>query len=78
MEDRVRLIVGQVMGVPFDQVSVDASPDTLAAWDSVRHMNLVLALEEEFGVEFTPDQTATIVSVRAIVEVLRALTEPIK
>jgi acyl carrier protein len=61
------------MDVPLDQVGEDASTDTLAAWDSVRHMNLVLALEEEFGVEFTPDQTTAIVSCRAIVAVLRAL-----
>ena len=73
MHERVRTIISQVMDVPLDQVGEDASTDTLAAWDSVRHMNLVLALEEEFGVEFTPDQTTVIVSCRAIVDVLRTL-----
>jgi len=40
----------------------DASPDTIENWDSLRHMNLVLALEEEFGIELTDDQTVEIMS----------------
>lgn len=71
MNERVRTILSQVMDVPLDQVGEDASTDTLVAWDSVRHMNLVLALEEEFGVEFTPDQTTAIVSVKAIMNALQ-------
>lgn len=72
MNERVRTILSHVMDVPLDQVGEDASTDTLTAWDSVRHMNLVLALEEEFGVEFTPDQTTAIVSLTAIVNALQA------
>lgn len=69
------MIISQIMDIPAEQVGEDASMDTLAAWDSVRHMNLVLALEEEFGVEFTPDQTTALVSSRAIVDVLQAITK---
>jgi acyl carrier protein len=31
--------------------------DTVEAWDSIKHMNLVLAIEEEFGVSI-PDEDA--------------------
>ena len=37
----------------------DSSSDTLPQWDSLRHMNLVLALEDEFGVSI-PDEEAVV------------------
>jgi acyl carrier protein len=52
-------------------ITVDASPDTIENWDSVRHMNLVLALEEEFDFEFTDDQVVEIISYALIKIVLK-------
>ena len=37
-------------------VNADSSPATVEAWDSVRHLNLMLALEGEYGFEFSPEE----------------------
>lgn len=52
MHDKVRKIFSQILGIPQDQVNGETSPDTVATWDSLKHLNLVAALEEEFGVQF--------------------------
>lgn len=44
------------IGIPVETITDETSPATEAAWDSLRHMQLVLALEEEFGVEFSDKQ----------------------
>lgn len=49
MKDKVFKVVSQVMGIPIAEVNMDSSPDTIAGWDSLKHMNLILALEEELG-----------------------------
>jgi len=36
-------------------VTADSSPETVENWDSVQNLNLVLALEEEYGVQFAPE-----------------------
>jgi acyl carrier protein len=57
----------------LDAISEDDSVETIPAWDSVRHLSLVLALEERFGVEFEADRIPELISVRAIA---RALERP--
>jgi len=52
MEDRIKKVMANVFGVSPGDIDEASSPDTIEAWDSLRHMQMVLALEQEFGVEF--------------------------
>lgn len=56
--------VAIVLDLPESDISEETSPDTVSAWDSVAHLNLVVAVEEAFGVSFTPDETMEMTSVR--------------
>ncbi|MEO5350337.1 MAG: acyl carrier protein [Magnetococcus sp. YQC-3] len=67
MENKVKQIVADVLGLSVESVHNDSSPDSIHAWDSIRHMNLVLALEQEFGVEFTEQQIVEMVNVELII-----------
>jgi acyl carrier protein len=62
----IHVIVSRVFGVPLDQVTDDSSPDTIAGWDSLKHISLMLALEAEFGISLTPDDAMKMVSVDLI------------
>jgi acyl carrier protein len=73
MKERVLRVVGQIMEVPESSLSLSSSPDTVLEWDSLRHMNLVLALEEEFEVQFTDQQIVQMVSIAKILEALEEL-----
>ena len=70
---RVREIASDVLQA---DVTPESSPETVETWDSVRHLNLVLAIEEEFGFEFAPeemDQAKTIASFARLVSVRRGV-----
>jgi acyl carrier protein len=71
MENKIREIMAQVFNVA--EVSIDSfsSPDTIESWDSLRHMNLVTALEEEFSIRFTYDQISEMLNFSLIIEVLK-------
>jgi acyl carrier protein len=73
LKERVFETVAQVMGVSADQIDERSSPDTIPNWDSLQHMNLILALEEKFGVQFTDDQIVELVTVGAILTTLAEL-----
>ena len=60
---RVRSIFSDIFQIPLEQVKPDSSPDNIANWDSLQHLNLVLALEQEFNVQFTPEEIEQILSV---------------
>lgn len=70
-EEKLKQVLSRIFNVNLDMITVDASPDTIENWDSVRHMNLVLALEEEFDFEFTDDQVVEIISYALIKIVLK-------
>jgi len=59
-------IIGDALGQ--SPVAVDATPETIEEWDSIAHLNIVLALEAEFGVTFDPDEIPELVSPRAIAQ----------
>ena len=69
--DQVRQAVSDVFGVAVADVTAESSPQTIEAWDSMGHLNLVLALEQNFGAELTPEDIAAMTSVSAICDVLK-------
>jgi len=56
--------VAAVLGIPEASVTDDTSPDNVKGWDSVKHLNLVMALEEAFNTSFTPEETMEMTSVK--------------
>jgi len=73
--NRVREIVSDVLQVDAGAVTPDSSPENVASWDSVQHLNLVLALEDEYGLQFLPeemDQMKTVGEIAQLVAAKRA------
>ena len=50
------ILLANVLGVEIEEISEDTSPDTMSAWDSITHLNLIMAIEETFEVEMSPDE----------------------
>jgi acyl carrier protein len=69
--DDVARVLADVLGVDARQIRPDSSPDTIETWDSVQHLNLVIALEQAFGVRFAPEEIEEAVSVQAIADLLQ-------
>lgn len=72
MEQRVLDIVSKIMNVPIGTVSMDSCSRNVDSWDSLKQMKLVLALEEEFDLEFDDDQILKLNSVKTILDALKA------
>lgn len=52
----VRGIAADVFAVDAKMLDADSSPEHVEAWDSVQHLNLVLALEGKYGIQFEPEE----------------------
>jgi acyl carrier protein len=72
MDERLKAVIADVMGVPKASVGEDASPNTITTWDSLRQMNLILALEEEFHTRFADDELPSLTDFNAILSALQA------
>jgi acyl carrier protein len=74
--DRVRGIAADILQVPLAEVGPDSSPESIATWDSVHHLNLVLALEQEFNLQFEPEEIDQIGNVGQIVSLVSRKVNP--
>jgi acyl carrier protein len=68
VEDRVKSIIVEQLGVDADEVNPDASFVEDLGADSLDTVELIMAFEEEFGVEISDDEAEKIKKVRDAVE----------
>ena len=70
LETRVYRIVSDLFNVPAESLTPASSAETIELWDSIGHLNLVLALEEEFGIRLSPEQVDSMLNVDSILQTL--------
>jgi len=68
---RVLAIAATTFNSDASQLSLDSEPDSTAGWNSLAHMDFLLALESEFGFKFTPDDMLSIVTLGDAVHCVR-------
>ncbi len=72
-EQRLKQVIADVFGIPADAINDSSSLETVERWDSTGHLNLVLALEEQFDVRFDDGQMSEITSYPRIKDALEHL-----
>jgi acyl carrier protein len=63
---KIRQVMSAVFEIPVESIADDASSDNIENWDSLRHLNLILALEEEFGVSIPDEEVGNLVNYKII------------
>jgi len=63
IENKVIEIISAVLKTPVDS---ESSHETLKAWDSLKHVEIVFALEDEFDVMFEEEVLSELNSVKKI------------
>jgi len=74
MSNAVFLSVVEIMSglfsVPPESLSLESSMETVDQWDSLQHFNVILDIEQRFGIELSPEEVLELNSVGKIVEVV--------
>ena len=66
IEQSIRSIFAEVFDLPIEEITDQSNPDNIKKWDSLGHINLILALEEKFKITFSPESVVEMMSVQAI------------
>lgn len=61
-EDALKQVVADVLGIDPAGIGPDTSMDSVEQWDSLRHMTLVLSIEDAFGITIPDEEAAEITS----------------
>jgi len=68
MLDKIRAVLAGVFNVEISDVSVELEFGDLPQWDSMGHMDVMMALEEEFGIEINAETISALTSIALITE----------
>ena len=52
MDEKLKKIFSEILEVSISQITENASPENIESWDSLKQMGLIVAIEEEFGIQF--------------------------
>ncbi len=69
--DRVKNIIADLFLVPADEIGPESSPNTIERWDSLQHLNLVLAVEQTFGLQLSLEDIERMTDVGAVAELVK-------
>ncbi len=72
MEQDVKSIMAEVLEIPVGQINEQTTMETADTWDSLRHMEMVVAIERRFNVEFEAEEALEMTSVAGIMQILGA------
>ena len=76
MEEKIYEILKEIFQDVFDDedivVDAETNSDTIEDWDSLEHINLVVAIEKAFGLKFSMDEVTGMKNVGEMVEIIKS------
>jgi len=76
LKQELRNLAAETLQVPLEQIPEDLAFGDLPQWDSLGHMDLMLALEARFGVQINTETISNLVSLPAIYAYLDGNSTP--
>ena len=75
LQQRIFEVMSLVFEVSLDKLNEDSSSDSIETWDSLKHLNLILALEEEFNIEIPDEEVGNLMNYKLIKLVVEEINE---
>ena len=71
IKDQIKKMMIDVFEIELSLVTDEISQANTGQWDSLSHLNLIVEIEEEFDISFTPEQIGSMISLDLIMEEMK-------
>ena len=71
MEEKLKTVISNVFGLTSDKIDESTTMESIEQWDSLKHLELIMAIEEKFGIVFETEEILEITSFTRIKDILR-------
>jgi acyl carrier protein len=68
MKQKIAEIISVILDIPVNEINEDISRENTAVWDSLKHIQIITALEEEFDVEFEDEEIEAMTDMKKLVK----------
>lgn len=66
IDERIKDVMSGVFGIDADTLDEESSQDNVEGWDSIKHLDLIVSLEEEFGVSIPIEEVGNLTNFKYI------------
>ena len=74
LEQNIIALLSDLTGIELSDLDNKASVETLEAWDSIAHINLILSIEDQYHITIDPELAADLTSVEILTKFLAKQT----
>ena len=71
MEQKLKQILSNLFELEEDEITDESSIHSIENWDSLKHINMIIAIEEEFGISIDEEEMVEMTSFVDIKRILR-------
>ncbi len=64
--ERIKKTMSITFEIPVEEITEESTVHSISKWDSLNHMKLVIALEDEFKIKFDQEEMLTLINFRII------------
>ena len=75
IEEQVKGIIAKVLEAPIEEINEDTAIGDIPSWDSLHHLQIIAAIEKNFGFRFTPD---VMMDLEDVGDIVKATEERVK
>ena len=70
IKKKIITVISLILNVPINKIKSKSGPDNFEDWDSLKHLNIILAIEEEFSIKFTNKELIDLLDIDTILETI--------
>ena len=70
IETQIKEVISKEFKIEISEISSDFSQENIVTWDSLKHLNLVVALESVFNTEFEPEEISNMYDLNSIIKLV--------
>lgn len=75
IDERIKEVMSAVFEVDTDAINEDSSQDSIENWESIKTLDLIVALEEEFGVTIPLEEVGNMTNFKYIKLMIEELAQ---
>ena len=75
MEEKIKRIMAYLFDINENEISEKTAFNSVKKWDSLKHMELIIALEKEFKIKFDSHEIPTMINFKIIVATILSYLE---
>ena len=70
MDKKLKKIMSNIFEIPEEKITDETSIENVEKWDSLNHINLILSIEEQFGITISEEEMVEMPSFLKIKKIL--------